>query len=82
MIIKFERYLHFSNCNEKKIALEVRSMFVESRLAAHRRQTIVQYSERAVIQHLRIKGLAPKAIQADMVATLGKDAPSYATVKR
>ena len=27
-------------------------------------------------------GLAPKAIYADMVATLGKDAPSYATLKR
>ena len=28
------------------------------------------------------KGLAPKAIHADMVATLGKDVPLHATVKR
>ena len=39
-------------------------------------------AERAVIQYLHKKGLVPKAIHADMVATLGKDAPSYATVKR
>ena len=35
-----------------------------------------------MIKYLHKKGLAPKAIHADMVATLGKDAPSYATVKR
>ena len=39
-------------------------------------------SERAVIQHLHKKGLTPKDIHNDMVATLRKDAPSYATVKR
>ena len=39
-------------------------------------------AEWAVIQHLHKKGLASKAIHADIVATLGKDAPSYATVKR
>ena len=38
--------------------------------------------ERAVIQYLYGKGLTPKNIHNDMVATLGKDAPSYATVKR
>ena len=35
-----------------------------------------------MIQYLHKKGLAPKTIHADMVATLGKDAPSYATVIR
>ena len=39
-------------------------------------------SEKAVIQYLHKKGLTPKDIHNDMVATLGKDAPSYATVKR
>ena len=38
--------------------------------------------ERAVIQYLHKKGLTPKDIHNDMVAILGKDAPSYATVKR
>ena len=38
--------------------------------------------ERAVIQYLYKKGLTPKDIHNDMVALLGKDAPSYATVKR
>ena len=38
--------------------------------------------ERAVIQYLYKKGLTPKDIHNDMLATLGKDAPSYATVKR
>ena len=38
--------------------------------------------ERAVIQYLYKKGLTPKDIHNDMVATLGKDDPSYATVKR
>ena len=38
--------------------------------------------ERAVIQYLHKVGLVPKDIHNDMVATLGKDAPSYATVKR
>ena len=38
--------------------------------------------EREVIQYLHKKGLTPKDIHNDMVATLGKDAPSYATVKR
>ena len=38
--------------------------------------------ERAVIQYLHKKGLTPKDIHNDMVATLGKDAPPYATVKR
>ena len=38
--------------------------------------------ERAVIQYLHNKGLTPKDIHNDMVATLGKDAPSYAKVKR
>ena len=39
-------------------------------------------AERAVIQYLYKKGLTSKAIHADMVSTLGDDAPSYATVKR
>ena len=39
-------------------------------------------SEKAVFQYLHKKGLTPKDIHNDMVATLGKDAPSYATVKR
>ena len=30
-------------------------------------------AEREVIQYLHKKGLAPKAIHADMVATMGKD---------
>ena len=38
--------------------------------------------ERAVIQYLHKKGLTRKDIHNDMVATLGKDAPSFATVKR
>ena len=38
--------------------------------------------ERAVIQYLHQKGLTPKDIHNDMVATLVKDAPSYATVKK
>ena len=38
--------------------------------------------ERAVIQYFHKKGLTPNDIHNDMVATLGKDAPSYATVKR
>ena len=38
--------------------------------------------EGAVIQYLHKKGLTPKDIHNDMVATLGKDAPPYATVKR
>ena len=33
------------------------------------------------IQYLHKKGLAPKAIHADMVATLCKNASSYATIK-
>ena len=37
--------------------------------------------ERAVIQYFYKKGLTYKDIHDDMVATLGKDAPSYATVK-
>ena len=38
--------------------------------------------ERTVIQYFHKKGLTPKDIHNDMVATLGKGAPSYATVKR
>ena len=38
--------------------------------------------ERAVIQYLHKKGLTPKDIHNDMVATLGKDAPLHATMKR
>ncbi|XP_046545536.1 protein GVQW3-like [Haliotis rubra] len=37
---------------------------------------------RAVIKYLHMKGLTPTAIHADMVSTLGEDAPSFATVKR
>lgn len=37
---------------------------------------------RGVIKYLHKKGLAPKDIHADMVATLGDGAPSYANVKR
>ena len=39
-------------------------------------------NERAVIQYLHKKGLTSKHIHNDMVATLGKDAPSYAIVER
>ncbi|KAM4678284.1 histone-lysine N-methyltransferase SETMAR-like isoform 1-T2 [Discoglossus pictus] len=39
-------------------------------------------SHRAVIQFLAKKGLTPKAIHDDMVATLGEDAPSYSMVKK
>ena len=38
--------------------------------------------ERVVVQYLHEKSLAPMAIHADMVATLRKDASSYAAVKR
>ena len=38
--------------------------------------------ERAVIQYLHKKGLTTKDIHNDMVATLGKDAPLYAAMKR
>ena len=38
--------------------------------------------ERTVIQYLHKKGFTPKDIHNEMVATLRKDAPSYATVKR
>ena len=37
--------------------------------------------ERAVIRYLHEKGFKPNDIHNDMVATLGKDAPSYATLK-
>ena len=40
-----------------------------------------QIAERAVIQFLHKKGLAPKTIYTDIVATLGKDVPLYATVQ-
>uniref|UniRef100_UPI00358E57AE histone-lysine N-methyltransferase SETMAR-like n=1 Tax=Myxine glutinosa TaxID=7769 RepID=UPI00358E57AE len=36
---------------------------------------------RAVIKYLHKKGLPPKKIHMDMVATLGDDAPSYSMVK-
>ena len=39
-------------------------------------------AERAMIQYMHKKSLAPKAIHAVVVAALGKDAPSYATAKR
>ena len=39
-------------------------------------------AERAVIKYLHKRGLAPKAVHSDMVATLGKDSTAYATVKR
>ena len=39
-------------------------------------------AERMVSQCVNKKGLAPKAIHADMVATLGKDVPLHATVKK
>ena len=38
-------------------------------------------TERALIQYLHKKGLAPKDIHTDMIATLANDAPSYATMK-
>ena len=37
---------------------------------------------RGVIKYLYKKGLVPKDIHADMVATLGDTAPLYVTVKR
>ena len=37
---------------------------------------------RAVIQYLQIKGLTPKEIHEDMVATLQDNAPSYSMVKK
>ncbi|XP_076055186.1 protein GVQW3-like [Oratosquilla oratoria] len=36
----------------------------------------------AVIQYLHIKGLTPKEIHEDMVATLRDNAPSYSMVKK
>ena len=39
-------------------------------------------AEQVVIQSLHKKGLAQKDFHADMVATLEKDAPSFATVKK
>ena len=36
----------------------------------------------SVIKYLHEKGLAPKVIHADIVATLRDTAPSYATIKR
>lgn len=39
-------------------------------------------AECAVIVYLHKRGLSPKAIHEDMIATLGKDAPSLATVKK
>ena len=37
---------------------------------------------RAVIQYLHIKGLTPKEIHEDMVATLRDNAPSYSIVRK
>jgi len=37
---------------------------------------------RAVIKYLQMKGLSPTQIHADMVSTLGDDAPSFSTVKK
>ena len=39
-------------------------------------------SERAVIQYLWEKGMSPQEIHEDIVQTLSRDSPSYATVKR
>ena len=39
-------------------------------------------AHRAVIHYLGLKGLTPKKVHEDMVATLGEDAPSYSTVKK
>ena len=38
--------------------------------------------QRGIIKYLQKKGLAPKDIHADMVATLGDDAPALSTVKK
>ena len=37
---------------------------------------------RGIIKYLQKKGLAPKDIHADMVATLGDDTPASSTVKK
>ena len=37
---------------------------------------------RGVIRYSQIKGLATKEIQADIVATLGDDAPALSTMKK
>ena len=37
---------------------------------------------RAVIKYLCKKGMTPKEIHEDYIETLGKESPSYSTVKR
>ena len=37
---------------------------------------------RSIIKYLQKKGLVPKDIHTDMVATLGDDAPALSTVKK
>ena len=39
-------------------------------------------SHRGVVRYLQRKGLAHKEIHADMVATLGDDAPALSAVKK
>ena len=39
-------------------------------------------ANRSVIRYLGLKGLTPKEVHEDMVATLGAEAPSYSTVKK
>ncbi|XP_040923305.1 chromobox protein homolog 1b isoform X1 [Toxotes jaculatrix] len=39
-------------------------------------------SLRAIIRYLGLKGLSPKEVHEDMVATLGEGAPSYSMVKK
>lgn len=39
-------------------------------------------SNRSVIRYLGLKGLTPKEVHEDMVATVGSEAPSYSTVKK
>ena len=39
-------------------------------------------ANRAVIRYLGLKGLPPKEVHEDMIATLGEEAPSYTTVKK
>ena len=41
-----------------------------------------KFEIRAVIKHLYQKGMPPKEIHEDFVKTLGKEFPSYSTVKR
>ena len=41
-----------------------------------------KFENRVVIKYLQKKDMSPTQIHADMVSTLGDDAPSFSTVKK